>query len=396
MVLARWCSRDQAGSMEMAHEGCLRWHAMNRAESRVAVLSATYRTAEEQIRRALQLLEYRPQRDKILLKPNLVTIPRWLPLGGIPRSAITDIRFIEALLRIFDGYEITIADGALATTDTDEVLEKSGVAALAREYGAQVVNLDRVERFQVPWAYGKLRLPALLQTHEYINVPKLKTHVQTGVTLGCKNQKGLLTSADKIRFHREFGLHDGIRALADVIQPALTIVDGVIGLDGPGPTLGRSRRSHLVVAGRDMRAVDVACCDLISLPLERVCHLDRVPYRAIGGTVEEMRLRFNAPSEMTIANVHVHVVSDTCSRCLQSMHDGLAAFWLSPYHILRGTWSCILNRTDMITGQEKQVPHAARGRLICYGDCASRLAEKHDLQWIPGCPPSVSEFLEIF
>ena len=101
--------------------------SMNRGESRVAVLPATYRTAEKQIRRALQLLEYRPQRNKILLKPNLVTIPRWLPLGGIPRSAITDVRFIEALLRVLEGHEITIADGALATTDTDEVLEKISI-----------------------------------------------------------------------------------------------------------------------------------------------------------------------------------------------------------------------------------------------------------------------------
>jgi uncharacterized protein (DUF362 family) len=374
----------------------LKRKASCQVESRVAILSATYRTAERQIREALRLLDYRPQRKKILLKPNLVTIPRWLPLGGIPRSAITDVRFIKALLRVFDGYEVIIADGPLALTDTNEVLEKSGVAALAHEYGAQVVDLNRVERFEVPWAYGKLRLPVLLQTHEYINVPKLKTHIQTGVTLGCKNQKGLLTSADKIRFHRERDLHDGIRALADVIQPALTIVDGIMGLEGPGPTLGRSRYAHLLVAGRDVHAVDVACCDLISVSVERIRHLNRVLYCPVGRTVEEMRVRFDAPTEMVIANVHVHVVSDTCSRCLQSMHDGLAAFWLSPYHILRGTWSCILNRTDVITGQDREIPSTAHGRLICYGDCTCRLAEKHDLQWLPGCPPSVSEFLEIF
>jgi len=365
-------------------------------QAAVVILSATYRTAEKQIREALRLLDYRPQRKRILLKPNLVTIPCWLPLGGIPRSAITDVRFIEALLRVFDGYEITIADGALATTDTDEVLEKSGAAALARAYGAQVVNLDRAERFEVPWVYGTLRLPVLLQTHEYINVPKLKTHVQTGVTLGCKNQKGLLTSVDKIRFHRELGLHDGIRALADVVQPALTIVDGIVGMDGPGPTIGRSRRAHLIVAGQDMHAVDVACCDLISVPLERVHHLNRVPYRTVGRTVEEMRLRFNAPTETVIANMHIHSVPGTCSRCLQSMNDGAAALWLSPYHILRGTWSCILNRTDVITGQDKKIPLTARGRLICYGDCARELAERYDLQWIPGCPPSVDEFLKMY
>jgi hypothetical protein len=109
-----------------------------------------------------------------------------------------------------------------------------------------------------------------------------------------------------------------------------------------------------------------------------------------------MRLRFDAPTEMVIANVHVHVVQETCSRCLQSMHDGLATFWLSPYHVLRGTRSCILNRTDVITGQDKEIPAAARGRLICYGECTRKLAKRHDLPWIPGCPPSASEFLKMF
>ena len=371
-------------------------HLVNREVSPVAVLSATYRTAEKQIKEALRLLDYCPQREKILLKPNLVTVPHWLPLGGTPRSAITDVRFIEALLRVFDGYEITIADGTLAPTDTNQVLEQSGVAALARDYGAQVVDLNQAERFEVPWAYGKLCLPALLQTHEYVNVPKLKTHVQAGVTLGCKNQKGLLTRADKIRFHRQLDLHQSIRALADAVQPSITIVDGIVGLEGPGPTLGRSRRANLIVAGRDLHAVDVACCDLMSVPLERVGHLDRVPYRTVGRTVEEMRLRFDAPAEIVIANVHIHAMESTCSRCLQSMHDGLAVFWLSPGRILRATWSCILHRTDVITGQDGVIPATARGRLVCYGDCTRELAEKRGLRWIPGCPPSVGEFLELF
>ena len=239
-------------------------------------------------------------------------------------------------------------------------------------------------------------MPRLLQTHEYINVPKLKMHVQAGVTLGCKNQKGLLTSADKIRFHRRLDLHAGIRALTDVVQPALTIVDGIVGLDGPGPTLGRSRRARLIVAGRDVRAVDVACCDLISVGVERAPHLRRVPYHTVGRAVEEMRLRFKAPAEMAIANVHVHVVPGTCSRCLQSMHDGLAAFWRSPGAMVRGSWSCIINRTDVITGQDREIPPTARGRLICYGDCTRGLAQKHGLPWIPGCPPPACAFLEMF
>ena len=113
--------------------------------AQVAILPTTYHTAEKQIREALRLLNYCPQREKILLKPNLVAVPRWLPLGGIPRAAITDLRFVEALLRVFDGYEITIAEGTPAR-DTDEVLRKTGVTTLAHRYGAQVINLDKAER----------------------------------------------------------------------------------------------------------------------------------------------------------------------------------------------------------------------------------------------------------
>jgi uncharacterized protein (DUF362 family) len=362
----------------------------------VAILKATYGSAEAQIREALRLLGYVPRRKQLLLKPNLVTSARWLPLGGVQRSAHTDVRFIEALLRVFDGYEIVIAEGGLATYDTDETLEKTGVAALARRYGAQVINLDHAERVEVPWAYGKLRLPALLQTHEYINVPKLKMHVLTGVSLGCKNQKGLLSSADKLRFHLEFNLHEAIRALTDAVQPALTIVDGIVGLEGPGPTIGRSRQAHLIVAGRDLHAVDVACCDLISMPLERVEHLDRVPYRTVGRAIEEMRVRFDAPTETVIANAHFHGSAGTCSRCLQSAHDGLAAFWRSPYHLLRGTWSVVLHRTDIMVGGGHHALPNPHGRVVCYGDCTRELAQEHGLLWIPGCPPSVKEHLRIY
>jgi uncharacterized protein (DUF362 family) len=363
--------------------------------SPVAIMRSTYRTAERQIDDALRLLDYRPSRDKILLKPNLVTYPRWLPMGGVPRSTITDIRFIEALLRVFDGYEVTIADGS-ASFDTDLVLHKTGVAALARKYGAQIVNLDHTERYEVPWAYGTLHLPTLLQTHEYINVPKLKTHFQAGMTLGCKNQKGLLALADKIRCHRKLDLHAAIRALTDAVQPALTIVDGIVGMDGTGPASGRSRRSRLIVAGRDVRAVDVACCDLVSVDLARVPHLSRVPYRPVGRTVEELRQGYTISTEVVVGDAHFYMMTRACSRCMQSALDGMTAFWRSPYHLLRGVWSCILHRTDIVTGQTEDLPPKVCGRLVCYGDCTRELAKRHGAQWVPGCPHTTQAHLAIY
>ncbi len=363
-------------------------------EPLVAVLPATYRTIEGQLEAILSLLDYRPRRQQLLLKPNLVNLPGPRLLGGIRPYANTDLRFIEALLRVLRGYDITIAEGS--TIDTDRVLQESGLLALARRYGAQVVNLDRAERYPVPWAYGTLRLPQLLQTHEYINLPKLKTHYQTTVSLGCKNQKGLLTHADKVRFHHQLDLHAAIHALADVVRPALTIVDGINAMDGPGPTHGHLRRANLIVAGRDVRAVDVACCDLMAVPVEQVGHLERGPYQMVGRPVETLRQHFRLEQELTIGNVHFHVVDSTCSRCMQSMYQGVFVWWRSPRRFLRGLWSCIVHRTDIITGRADAVPPAAVGRLICYGDCTRQLAEKHGLRWVPGCPPSLQQHLEIY
>jgi uncharacterized protein (DUF362 family) len=364
--------------------------------SAVAVVRSSYRTAEAHIGEALRLLDYRPARRQILLKPNLLTAPRWLPLGGTSRASITDLRFLEALLRVFEGYDVTIAESALAGRDTGKVLAQTGVIDLARRYGARVVNLDETERIEVPWAYGTLHLPALLATHEYINVPKLKTHVLTGVTLGCKNQKGLLTAATKVRFHQSIGVHRAIAALLDAVRPDLTIVDGIVGMDGAGPTDGRARRARLIVAGRDVRAVDVACCDLMSVPLEQVEHLSRVPYRIVGEQVDRVRLRFEAPRVARIAYVHIHAATRTCSRCLESMHDGAAALWRSPRHVLRGAWRCILHRTDVILGHEDEIPPTARGRIVCYGHCTRALAERYGLPWIPGCPPAPEDHLALY
>lgn len=361
---------------------------------RVALLPATYRTAEQQIAAALQLIDYTPQRRQILLKPNLVNLPGPRLLGGVRRYAITDLRFIEALLRLWRGYDITIADGSVI--ETDRVLRESGLVALARQYGAQVVNLDHAERYELPWAYGTLRLPKILQTHEYINLPKLKTHYQTTVTLGCKNQKGLLTRADKVRFHRRLGLHMAIQALTDVVQPDLTIVDGIDAMEGAGPTHGHLRRANLIVAGRDVRAVDTACCDLMGVPVAQVDHLAHWPYQVVGHPLETLRQQFLIEQELVIGNVHFHVVDSTCSRCMQSMYQGIFFWWRSPRRLLRGLWSCILHRTDILTGQMDTIPTTAVGRLICYGDCARPLAEKEGLRWIPGCPPSLGQHLEIY
>ena len=97
-----------------------------------------------------------------------------------------------------------------------------------------------------------------------------------------------------------------------------------------------------------------------------------------------------------IANGHFHSTLGTCSRCLMSAHEGMAALWRSPLPLLRASWSVILHRTDVMVGPDHHALPDVHGRLVCYGDCTRELAEEHGLPWIPGCPPPVKEHLKLY
>ncbi len=212
----------------------------------VGIVRATTDSIDQGMAELLRLIGYQPQRDALFIKPNV-------PDAGPPgRGLYADPAVVEAFLKCFPGKQAVIGEGCIVGRDADQALARTGYTSLAERYGAQAVDLERVERFEADWRFGRLRLPTYLRTHEYVNVAKMKTHVQAGATLGMKNQKGLLTHADKRRFHR-LGLNECIQALAQVVQPALTIVDGVVALEGDGPwRYGRPKPMNLLVAGTDL------------------------------------------------------------------------------------------------------------------------------------------------
>lgn len=116
------------------------------------------------------------------------------------------------------------------------------------------------------------------------NVPKLKTHNLSITTLGMKNLMGLVNVFDRHycaqawkelpeparsetrprqewmtpEIHRlwQEGLARRLVDTAQVIQPALTIVEGVVGREGTGFQRGRNRSLGLVIAGTNIVAVD--------------------------------------------------------------------------------------------------------------------------------------------
>lgn len=358
-----------------------------------AIVRATLDDAPARIAEALALVNYRPRKEAIFIKPNV-------PDYGPPQQGLyTDPRVVEGLLQAFAGRPIVIGEGGIVGRDTMVAFQRTGYTELARRYGAELVDLNKVERMEVAWEFGTLRLPTLLRTHEYINVAKMKTHVQTGVTLGLKNQKGLLLPGDKRGFHRR-NLNACIRALGQVARPALTVIDGIIALEGNGPwRYGIPKPMGLLVVGTDLIEVDNVCLRIMGFPPAHAPHIPPRPTgEVVGLPIEAVAcpFAFNYQGFFRYKNVYEHI-TDSCSGCNWTLYHTVKLIKASRWRRLKFAYRGIWRRLDIVMGHAAELEGLppSHGKVVCVGDCAREYAARYNLPIARGCPPQAEDVVKL-
>jgi uncharacterized protein (DUF362 family) len=365
----------------------------------VAIVRATPDSVGPAMAELVSLLGYRPSHRALFIKPNV-------PDSGPPGQGLfTDPSVVDAFLDLFPGMPVVIGEGCIVGCDASVALRKNGYGEVAARHAAELVDLEKSPRVSVPFppdwdsipAFGgHLDLPTYLQSHEYINIAKMKTHVQTGVTLGLKNQKGLLAGADKRRFH-SLGLHECIRALGDLVQPNLTIVDGIVALEGNGPwRYGTPLAMNLLVGGTNLVEVDNVCRELMGFPPEHAPHIPRLQgVETVGVAVEHVRRQFAFHYQgcFVYKNVHEHL-NDSCSGCNLSLYHAFRAMKRSRLRRIRFLYRGVWRRLDVVMGHADSLP-SGHGKVICVGECARRLAEKYGLPLARGCPPDPEKLVRL-
>ena len=108
-----------------------------------------------------------------------------------------------------------------------------------------------------------------------INLPKFKSHQQLVATFAVKNMFGCVSGKRKALWHFAKGKNadDFCELLIEIfkfLNPALTIIDAVIAMDGPGPIRGRARPLGWVIGGTDPIACETICAKLIGIKPENV------------------------------------------------------------------------------------------------------------------------------
>lgn len=211
--------------------------------------------------------------SRVFIKPNLT----WRqPTPGVTVNPRFLRALIENLVVLTPNITIGESEGGQACFHAEEAFESHGLYDLEREYGIRVVNLSRdqheVATTTIAGKSVSVELPSLL-LHEvdvFITLPVPKIHAMTMVSLGFKNQWGCL--GDKMRVTQHPRFDPMILAINKILKPQLCIFDGSYFLDYTGPMTGEAVPMNLIVAGNDVGAASLACCEIMGLDPMSVPH----------------------------------------------------------------------------------------------------------------------------
>ncbi len=212
--------------------------------------------------------------EKVLLKPNVLTAAK-------PEQAVTThpavVKAVAEMV-IEAGAKPFIADSP-ALGNFKKALKTTGLGRVAAELDIPIFELGE----SVEYKQDEKKIYRILEISRHaldadriINLPKLKTHTQMFMTLGVKNIFGCIVGKRKGQWHFSAGMDRLFFArmiveLYSAVSPDLTILDGVLGMEGNGPgTGGRPRQCDILMASPDAVALDRVVLEIIGAQPQRV------------------------------------------------------------------------------------------------------------------------------
>ncbi len=220
----------------------------------------------EQVKKAIDLAGGIDVRGKrILLKPNM------LSAAEPDRAVTTHPVFAKAVVRVLKekGAELYMGDAAGLST-LNAASKKTGLKQVCEETGIRWVDFTEADEYDVP--QGKvvrnIRLVSILKDIDgVVCLPKLKTHQFMYYTGAMKNLFGLMIGLEKAASHVRFpDKHNFAKFIVDIVLASkhiFSIMDGIVGMEGPGPGNGYPKHLGFMLASSNILALDSIACSII-------------------------------------------------------------------------------------------------------------------------------------
>lgn len=228
---------------------------------------------------------------KILLKPNLLA-------KHPPEHAVTTHpEVLRAVIRscVKRGAKvenIVVADSAGGLYNPGQMrslYQGCGLTRIGQEEGVELYTAceSLVHAFDTGKVVTEFEiLKPVLEADFIINLPKLKSHVMTGMTAACKNMFGVIPGLKKSEWHMRFPdkerFGNMIIDLLGTITPDMAILDGILAMEGDGPAGGEPRSVGVLMASEDMVNMDLAIAEMMGLDPMRVPYLQAAYLRGLG------------------------------------------------------------------------------------------------------------------
>lgn len=221
----------------------------------------------------------------ILLKPNLNS--DMCALTG----NTTDLRILSAILAFLDdkGYTNVIIGDGTSTGFINvgiNVISRLKIDSMVEKFGFRTLDLNKAPSVKVKLdGRTEIRIARIcFECDLFINLPKLKTHAEAGISICLKNLIGCVVGLDKQKLH--YSLFENITRLNEVLHPDLCIVDGVIAMEGTGPSRGNPVKLGLIVSGRNPVFIDHICMKLMGFDLAEVPYLKMLKHKKSVGDIQ--------------------------------------------------------------------------------------------------------------
>lgn len=235
--------------------------------------------------------------QRVFLKVNLL-------MKKAPEDAVTTHpAVVEAVVRLVQeaGGIPIIGDspgGVYTVKALQDIYARSGLQDVVDRTGA-ILNYD-VEQVTVPYPEGRVVksltiTKSILDADVIIPISKLKTHVMMTFTGAVKVLFGVIPGLLKAEYHFKMPKIDDFGNLlvdiCDWVKPSLSIMDGIVGMEGDGPSGGKPRNIGALLFSTDPYALDVVACKLIGLDTDLVPTIRAAKQRGLISCLSEVTLK---------------------------------------------------------------------------------------------------------
>jgi uncharacterized protein (DUF362 family) len=337
------------------------------------------------LRRALDLIggleRFVKRSDRVMLKPNLNGADVYTNKELV--GALVEMLMDTGVARVFIA-ESTFGDARM----TKMFFNKTGYTELAARYGIDLINLNESEAVDVkvenPLVLDSIHIAKeVYEADKIINLPSLKVHYATGISLALKNLKGFLVGSEKRHCH-EIGLDKAIVDLNNTLKVDLNIADCITCMEHMGPHGGDPVDLNLLLAGGNRAEVDYVACQITEYDISEVNHLqqyvemngiDLSAVDVIGETIEGVKYPLKKvamanciPQEITVYD------TGACSTCMNALILSCCA--------LKGK---LTKPVDVHLGAKTEEDVISPNLKVAFGNCCVKYLKAD--RSVNGCPP---------